>query len=221
MVGRLILMVLSGIGVPVHFKEPVTVTAQPLISPQIPPTPYISSPVDEYRSSVTEVITCEPMFVALLIGRRGWTVKHIQDESGARVDIDQTVTPRKITVSGDEKSVSLEKRMVKDVLSYPHAQLHYVGKDDEDQRSEHSEINLNIGEVGISPQNRIYSDDDRSLQNSMIRQCLDDFSEPSDNISQTSSQQFNLRFSAPLLIENYERNVVKPTSKRSRFLIIN
>lgn len=69
------------------------------------------------------VMTCDPRFVPLLIGRRGWTIKNIQDTSGARVDIDQSVTPRKITVSGKEENVSLAVKMVSDVLSYPHAQL--------------------------------------------------------------------------------------------------
>lgn len=74
----------------------------------------------------TQVVQCEPRFVALLIGRRGWTVKHIQDESGARVDIDQTVTPRIIRISGSsENQVTMATQMVRDVLSYPDAQLHY------------------------------------------------------------------------------------------------
>jgi len=67
-------------------------------------------------------LTCEPRFVPLLIGRRGWTVKHIQDATGARVDIDQTVSPRKIVVSGsDERAVKNAVQMVRDVLKYPHA----------------------------------------------------------------------------------------------------
>jgi len=73
----------------------------------------------------TKVVKCEPRFVPLLIGRRGWTIKHIQDASGARVDIDQTVTPRLIKISGKSSNVQTAFRMVNDVLSYPHAQLHY------------------------------------------------------------------------------------------------
>ena len=58
----------------------------------------------------------------MLLGRRGWTVKHIQDAAGARVDIDQTVSPRKIVVSGsDERAVKSAVQMVRDVLKYPHA----------------------------------------------------------------------------------------------------
>jgi len=77
----------------------------------------------------TARLTCEPRFVALLIGRRGWTVKHIQDVSGARVDIDQSVTPREVTISGTQKSVATAQRLVRDVLSYPNAQLHYNDKE--------------------------------------------------------------------------------------------
>lgn len=70
------------------------------------------------------VMTCEPRFVALLIGRRGWTIKNIQDTTGVKVDIDQTVSPRKITISGNgEDDIENAIRMVQDVLSYPHAQL--------------------------------------------------------------------------------------------------
>ena len=74
-------------------------------------------------------LTCEPRFVPLLIGRRGWTVKQIQDTSGARVDIDQTVTPRRIIISGDADQVNRAVNMVRQVLSYPHAKHHYSARD--------------------------------------------------------------------------------------------
>ena len=49
-------------------------------------------------------------------------MKHIQDATGARVDIDQTVSPRKIVVSSsDEAAVKSAVKMVRDVLNYPHA----------------------------------------------------------------------------------------------------
>jgi hypothetical protein len=89
-----------------------------------PPPPYAatlsSSPAKDWT---VQDVTCEARFVPLLIGRRGWTIKHIQDSSGARVDIDQSVTPRRIRISGKKDSVASAVRMVKDVLSYPHAQL--------------------------------------------------------------------------------------------------
>ncbi|GMI15669.1 hypothetical protein TrVE_jg1547 [Triparma verrucosa] len=83
-----------------------------------------SSPTTSPDGSETiQVLYCEPRFVALLIGRRGWTVKHIQDTSSARVDIDQSTSPRKITISGSKESVEKAVGMVRDVLSYPNAQV--------------------------------------------------------------------------------------------------
>eukprot|EP00548_Thalassiothrix_antarctica_P010419 CAMPEP_0194157132 /NCGR_PEP_ID=MMETSP0152-20130528/70785_1 /TAXON_ID=1049557 /ORGANISM="Thalassiothrix antarctica, Strain L6-D1" /LENGTH=792 /DNA_ID=CAMNT_0038865301 /DNA_START=594 /DNA_END=2969 /DNA_ORIENTATION=+ len=72
---------------------------------------------------ICEEITCDPRFVPLLIGRRGWNIKQIQDGSGAKVDIDQSVTPRIIIVTGTVESVQDAKRLISDVLAYPHAQL--------------------------------------------------------------------------------------------------
>ena len=77
-------------------------------------------------------LKCEACFVPLLIGRRGWTIKHIQDSSGARVDIDQTVTPRKVKISGREECVHTAIRMVRDVLSYPHSQLQGASESSEE-----------------------------------------------------------------------------------------
>jgi hypothetical protein len=71
---------------------------------------------------VEHVMTCEARFVPLLIGKRGWAIKDIQDKSGARVDIDQSVTPRQIRISGCKASVEKAIPMVRDVLNYPHAQ---------------------------------------------------------------------------------------------------
>ena len=73
------------------------------------------------------VLTCEARFVPLLIGKRGWAIKDIQDKSGARIDIDQTMTPRMIRISGSKDSVDKAIPMVRDVLSYPHAQPQIFG----------------------------------------------------------------------------------------------
>merc|ERR1740124_1648227 len=74
---------------------------------------------------IVKEISCEHRFVLLLIGRRGWTVKNIQNTSGARVDIDQTVNPCKIIISGEVAQVDKALRLVQEVLSYPNAQLHH------------------------------------------------------------------------------------------------
>ena len=93
----------------------------PSTSNSVATTPRV--PIDG-RSK--QILSCDPRFVPLLIGRRGWTIKNIQDSTGAKVDIDQTSTPRKITISGLEENVDKAVRMVQDVLSYPHSQLHGV-----------------------------------------------------------------------------------------------
>ncbi|KAL7547296.1 hypothetical protein ACHAWF_016647 [Thalassiosira exigua] len=75
------------------------------------------------ESTIKSELTCDPRFVALLIGRRGWTVKNIQTESGAELDIDQSVDPPKIVISGSAESVGKAERMVREVLRYPQEQL--------------------------------------------------------------------------------------------------
>lgn len=102
-----------------------------------------SSGVAEGRTR--HIMTCDPRFVPLLIGRRGWTIKNIQDSTGAKVDIDQSVNPRKISISGNEENVEKAIIMVRDVLSYPQAQLQ--GYSDEDAQPVPSFQNS----AGISP----------------------------------------------------------------------
>jgi len=63
-------------------------------------------------------ISCEHRFVPFLIGRHGWTVKNIQDTSGARVDIDQNVQPCQIIISGEVIQVDKALRLVREVLDW-------------------------------------------------------------------------------------------------------
>jgi len=93
-------------------------------SPPLNTSAMIDSQISSSPKVVHELF-CEPRFVPLLIGRRGWTIKNIQDLSGARVDIDQKVIPRRIIISGNESQVKDAIRKVDEVLSYPHAQLNY------------------------------------------------------------------------------------------------
>lgn len=105
--------------------------------------PVSTSRMENYNE---HEMTCEACFVPLLIGRRGWTIKHIQDSSGARVDIDQTVTPRKIKISGKNSNVQTAIRMVRDVLSYPHAQLQRAADTGEgmDQGDAHQALGIDL-----------------------------------------------------------------------------
>lgn len=144
-------------------------------------------------------LTCEPRFVPLLIGRRGWTVKQIQDDSGARVDIDQTVTPRRIIVSGEVDQVQRAVKMVRSVLSYPHAKQHYSSSEeldegdanDEDFFKEISSAPLISDKhpyafMGLNSEDRISSMEMNQSQPNNIRVGAYDFSQPPNNQSDNS-----------------------------------
>lgn len=122
---------------PLPLNSSIEITPKPMTVENVPShVPLkVDGKVQEHE------MTCEACFVPLLIGRRGWTIKHIQDSSGARVDIDQTVTPRKVRISGNAENVQTAIRMVRDVLSYPHAQLQGAAESLEDL--EHPSRNLN------------------------------------------------------------------------------
>jgi rRNA processing protein Krr1/Pno1 len=65
------------------------------------------------------IVDCPVSLVGLLIGKRGWTIKKIQAASNAQISINQSVReglPRKIIVSGDEKSVSTALNLITEVL---------------------------------------------------------------------------------------------------------
>ena len=65
------------------------------------------------------IVDCPVSLVGLLIGKRGWTIKKIQQASNAQISINQSVReglPRKIIVSGDEQSVSTALKLITEVL---------------------------------------------------------------------------------------------------------
>ncbi|KAL9186934.1 hypothetical protein ACHAXT_010654 [Thalassiosira profunda] len=76
-----------------------------------------------FSDTVTSELTIDPRFVALLIGRHGWTAKNIQTESGANLRIDQSIDPPKIVISGGAENVNKAKQLVCEVLKYPQAQI--------------------------------------------------------------------------------------------------
>ena len=164
-----------------------------------------TSKFDNHNADIiTEVITCEPMFVALLIGRRGWTVKHIQDASGAKVDIDQSVTPRIITVSGDKKSVQSAVKMVNDVLSYPHAQLRYGEKEDDvNSCFEQTALDMKSNRHGmLDNHGQTYSLDNQDFKE-------DDFR--SNNLFLSST---NERFSSHIIDTSMDKNFADRSDQR-------
>ena len=132
----------SAVSKPSNHSRTVSAPSSPQMYLSVPPpgmesmlgtgSPPLSSRQISSSPKVVHELFCEPRFVPLLIGRRGWTIKNIQDLSGARVDIDQKVIPRRIIISGNESQVKDAIRKVDEVLSYPHAQLNYstTGPDD-------------------------------------------------------------------------------------------
>ena len=93
-----------------------------IVRESTPPTSMVDAGgASLFSQMISTEFRCDPRFVALLIGRRGWTVKNIQVESGANLRIDQSVDPPKIIISGNVEDVQKAEQMVRDVLKYPHA----------------------------------------------------------------------------------------------------
>jgi hypothetical protein len=78
-----------------------------------------SASVTSGRGLTSTIVDCPVSLVGLLIGKRGWTIKKIQQASGAQISINQSVReglPRKIIVSGDEVSVATALHLIDEVL---------------------------------------------------------------------------------------------------------
>ena len=68
---------------------------------------------------VSNIAECPAELVGLLIGKKGWTIKKIQQESGAQIAINQSIReglPRKIIVSGLDANVRRALVLIHDVL---------------------------------------------------------------------------------------------------------
>ncbi len=61
----------------------------------------------------TAIIPCPKQTVGRVIGRNGETIKALQIYSGALIQIDQTVEPTKIAVSGTPQCLNLALSMVR------------------------------------------------------------------------------------------------------------
>lgn len=78
-----------------------------------------SASVTSGKGLTSTIVDCPVSLVGLLIGKRGWTIKKIQQASGAQISINQSVReglPRKIIVSGDETSVGTALHLIDEVL---------------------------------------------------------------------------------------------------------
>lgn len=111
-------------------------------------------------------IAFDPRFVALLIGRQGWTIKNIQSESGASLVIDQATDPPKIIIFGRPENVTKAEKLVRDVLKYPNIQ-------------DAAKNSNNIGLEGISA-----GDANIAFQGNLMSQGIPDVSGFMNNIGQ-------------------------------------
>lgn len=64
----------------------------------------------------TQVVECPKATIGRVIGRGGETIKRLQATSGARIQINQTEEPMKITISGHQDCVQLAAAMVADII---------------------------------------------------------------------------------------------------------
>jgi len=64
----------------------------------------------------TAVVECPRSMVGRVIGKNGNTIKALQQYSGALIQIDQTVDPTKVTISGTPNSLNLAVSMVTDIV---------------------------------------------------------------------------------------------------------
>ncbi|GMH41756.1 hypothetical protein BSKO_09666 [Bryopsis sp. KO-2023] len=62
-------------------------------------------------------VDCPKSMVGRVIGKNGETIRALQNYSGALIQIDQTVDPMKVTISGTPESLSLAVSMVSDIVN--------------------------------------------------------------------------------------------------------
>lgn len=71
-------------------------------------------PTDLKRQTAT--VDCPKSMVGRVIGKNGETIKALQSYTGALIQIDQTVEPTKVTISGTPQSLNLAVSMVSDIV---------------------------------------------------------------------------------------------------------
>jgi len=86
-----------------------------ILTQVISEAPLLGGMYGSVNSLITRTIECPPELIGLLIGKKGWTIKKIQSDSGAQISINQSVREgcnRKIIVTGDQRSVEIAIGMI-------------------------------------------------------------------------------------------------------------
>eukprot|EP00604_Paraphysomonas_vestita_P001372 CAMPEP_0174817920 /NCGR_PEP_ID=MMETSP1107-20130205/476_1 /TAXON_ID=36770 /ORGANISM="Paraphysomonas vestita, Strain GFlagA" /LENGTH=716 /DNA_ID=CAMNT_0016029061 /DNA_START=188 /DNA_END=2338 /DNA_ORIENTATION=- len=90
------------------------------VSELVQSAPILSNTKIAAGFNLTSIIfDCPPPLVGMVIGKKGWTIKKIQEVSGAQISINQSVReglPRKVIVSGDVDAVYSALDLIGDLV---------------------------------------------------------------------------------------------------------
>ena len=86
-----------------------------MLSQVISVAPLLGGMYGTANTLISKTIECPPELIGLLIGKKGWTMKTYQSDSGAQIAVNQSVRAgrnRKFIVSGDRCGVEVAIRMI-------------------------------------------------------------------------------------------------------------
>eukprot|EP00803_Ostreobium_quekettii_P001478 evm.model.scf_100EXC.9 EVM.evm.TU.scf_100EXC.9 scf_100EXC:61527-62924(+) len=73
--------------------------------------------IQKYGVGMTKVLDCPRAMVGHVIGKGGETIKALQRDTGAAVQLDQNVEPCKVTLSGPPQKVQAAADMVQEIIN--------------------------------------------------------------------------------------------------------
>lgn len=71
----------------------------------------------QYGAGIQREVMCPKTMVGRVIGKGGETIKTLQKNFGANIQIDQTVDPMKITVAGQPSAVEAAAAAVQEIVN--------------------------------------------------------------------------------------------------------
>ena len=74
-------------------------------------------PGAQYGAGITREVACPKSMVGRVIGKGGETIKALQKNFGANIQIDQSTEPMKVTVSGQPQAVELALSAVQEIIN--------------------------------------------------------------------------------------------------------
>jgi len=96
---------------------PASITkAKSMVMDLITTTLTINEVLEQY-SSHRQQITCSKALIGKIIGKGGETIRELQKRSGARIQIDQSIDPCTLTISGNEGNVGSALPLLQDLIN--------------------------------------------------------------------------------------------------------